>query len=302
MKINVLLSTYNGEKYLREQLDSLLAQTAEGVVITVRDDGSKDSTHAILDEYQNENKLTWYTGPNKRCAKSFWDLVCSCEDADYYAFCDQDDYWHADKLKIATDALEAIGDSSIPSLYFCDVRVVDSELNPISEGMVEKMPVDYAHSLIKNIAPGCTYVFNHAARELLKQYDCEKYGIDIHDWMAYKIIACFGKAIFDEGSHMDYRQHGNNVIGAHATGIKAYTSAFKRFFGGVQQNNRERCAQNLEDCYGAAMSEENRRLTAMMAHYRTDRKMKRALLREKAFAFKGKKYAYFKLLIRLKKV
>ncbi|MBQ8342154.1 MAG: glycosyltransferase family 2 protein [Clostridia bacterium] len=302
MKINVLLSSYNGEKYIREQLDSLLSQTAEGVHIIVRDDGSKDSTPAILDEYRNAGKLTWYTGPNKRCAKSFWDLVCNCPDADYYAFCDQDDYWHPDKLQIAVEALEKAGDAAVPRLYFCDVRVVDAELNLIHDGMVEKMPVDYPHSLIKNIAPGCTYVFNHAARELMKQYDPEVLGIDIHDWMAYKIVACFGEVIFDEGRHMDYRQHGNNVIGASEKGLKAYVAAFKRFFGGEQQNNREAVAKRLETCYGDKMSEENLRYTRMFAHYREDRKLKKALLREPAFRFKGKKYSYFKMLVRLGKV
>lgn len=302
MKVNVLLSTYNGEKYLREQLDSLLAQTLEDVNITVRDDGSSDATHSILDEYEREGKLTWYTGPNKRCAKSFWDLLSNAADADYYAFCDQDDYWHPDKLQVAVDTLEKQGNSNIPCLYFCDVRVVDENLNPISEGMVEKMPVDYPHSLIKNIAPGCTYVFNRAARELLKLYDCQKYGIDIHDWTVYKIVACFGKVFFDESSHMDYRQHGNNVIGANETGIRAYIGALKRFFGGVQQNNRERFAQNMEMCYGDRMSEEHLRITRLMAHYRSERKIKKQFLKEKSFYFEGKKYLYFKLLIRLNKV
>jgi hypothetical protein len=182
------------------------------------------------------------------------------------------------------------------------VHVVDAALGHISDGMVERMPIDYAHSLIKNIAPGCTYVFNHAARELLKQYDCDRYGIDIHDWMVYKIIACFGEVIFDETPHLDYRQHGNNVLGASKTGIKAYFAALHRFFGGVQQNNRERCAKNLEACYGAQMSAENLRLTRLMAHYREDKRIKREILREPAFSFRGKKYRYFKLLIRMNKV
>ncbi|MBO5355494.1 MAG: glycosyltransferase family 2 protein [Clostridia bacterium] len=302
MKINVLLSTYNGEKYLREQLESLLSQNVDGLHIVVRDDGSTDATHAILDEYQNAGKLTWYTGENKGCAKSFWELVVTSPDADYYAFCDQDDHWHPDKLQIAVETLQNAGDATVARLYFSDVHVVDAQLGHISDGMVEKLPVDYAHSLIKNIAPGCTYVFNHAARALLVQYDPEKYGIDIHDWMAYKIIACFGEVVFDETPHLDYRQHGNNVLGASKTGIKAYFAALHRFFGGVQQNNRERCAKNLEACFGAQMSDENRRLTHLMAHYREDKRVKREILREPAFRFKGKKYRYFKFLIRLNKV
>ena len=244
----------------------------------------------------------WYAGVNKGCAKSFWELVCTCPDADYYAFCDQDDYWHQRKLQAAIDMLKEAGDPAVARLYFSDVHVVDADLRHIADGMVEKMPIDYPHSLIKNVAPGCTYVFNHTARMLLKQYDCEAYGIDIHDWMAYKIIACFGEVIFDQRAHIDYRQHGNNVLGASKTGIRAYFAALKRFFGGVQQNNRERCAKNLEACFGEQMSAQNRRLTHLMAHYREDRGVKRALLREPAFRFSGKKYQYFKFLIHMNKV
>ncbi len=300
MKINVLMSTYNGEKYLREQIESILNQTAEGVTLTVRDDGSTDSTKQILEEYASAGKLVWYDGENLRCTKSFWHLACNAADADYFAFCDQDDVWDSDKLEVAVKALEGYSDT--PALYFCDVRVVDEKLNVISENMVEKMPVDYAHSLIKNIAPGCTYVFNAEARKLFREYDIDGYPVDIHDWLAYRIVACFGKVVFDPVSRMNYRQHGNNVIGATERGIKYYLKKVDSFLNDKNKNLRERNAQGMEACFGEKMSAENCALTRYFTQYRTDKAVKKAFLKEKSFAFSGVQYEYFKLLIKMEKI
>ncbi len=91
--IVVLMSTYNGEKYIREQLDSIFNQEGIDVKVVVRDDGSKDTTHAILDEYKKTHELVWYTGENLKSARSFMDLIYQAPESDYYAFADQDDYW-----------------------------------------------------------------------------------------------------------------------------------------------------------------------------------------------------------------
>ena len=107
-KIIVLMSTYNGEKYLQVQLDSILSQENVDLELLVRDDGSTDSTKTILERYQSEGKLTWYSGKNKKPAYSFFDLLGKCKDADYYAFADQDDFWHEDKLINAIKRLEKI--------------------------------------------------------------------------------------------------------------------------------------------------------------------------------------------------
>ncbi len=301
MRITVLLSSYNGEKYIEEQLNSIINQTVDDVSIIVRDDGSKDETVKILETYAQQGKIKWYSGENLGCAKSFWNLLCNCDESDYYAFCDQDDVWDNDKLEIAVNMLEK-EDSDIPLLYFSDVRVTDSTLNVISDRMVNIMPISYPHSLIKNVAPGCTYVFNNKARELIKKYDCVKYGIDIHDWTIYKIAACFGKVIFDKKTHMNYRQHGNNEIGANKKGIEDFCGAVKRFMNGKMTNSRERNAKRLEECYGEMMTEENLRYTQLMAHYREDNKIKAELLKCRDFKFNGIKYVYFKLMILINKL
>lgn len=125
--ITVLMSSYNGEKYISEQIDSILHQENCNVNLIVRDDGSSDNTCEILEQYQKNNLLTWYSdGENLRPAHSFLRLLANAPDSDYYAFADQDDYWMTDKLD---HAIKAIGNrSDIPMIYYANSELVDSEL------------------------------------------------------------------------------------------------------------------------------------------------------------------------------
>ncbi|MCR5576079.1 MAG: glycosyltransferase family 2 protein [Oscillospiraceae bacterium] len=278
MKTIVLLSACNGGKYLREQLDSLIAQTVENVEILVRDDGSTDDTRMILAEYAERGALRWYAGENLGPARSFWRLLQDAEEADTYAFCDQDDVWDADKLEIAVSALARL-DASKPALYCGDVRVTDAKLHVLAERMVRPAPADYPHALLRNLAPGCTYVFNRAAMELLRRFDAERLGIELHDWTAYQLAACFGSVVYDPTPHMRYRQHGDNAIGAHRTTVGAWLEKTISFWSGPMKNSRSRQALRLEQAFGEEMRAEDRELTALLAHYREDRRTKQKLLR-----------------------
>ena len=127
-KVVILLSTYNGAKYLRELLDSLLNQSHKNISILVRDDGSTDATLELLAEYGNKyNNITYYKGENLKPARSFMDLLKQSEDADYYALSDQDDVWLPDKIEIAIKQLEA----NKADLYHSAFQMTDSNLNPI---------------------------------------------------------------------------------------------------------------------------------------------------------------------------
>lgn len=301
MKLIVLLSAYNGEKYLREQLDSLLAQTLRSVEVFVRNDGSTDTTRDILEEYRERGVLRWTAGENLGTARSFWLLLQNCEEADYYAFCDQDDVWDADKLAVAVQALRHL-DPMRPALYCGDVRVADAELRILRETMVRGMQTDYPHALLKNIAPGCTFVFNHPARELLRAYDAEKLGIDLHDWTAFQIISCFGRVIFDPAPHMSYRQHGDNAIGAHRTTAITLLKKIPSFWSGPMKNSRQRQALRLEQAYGEQMAEENRELTVLLAHYVEDRTQKRRLLSKLGKSLSGADAYIARVLTRINRL
>lgn len=109
MKAAVLMSTYNGARFIREQLDSILDQTGEFELdLWVRDDGSTDGTKDILNDYESRGLLRWYTGENLGPAQSFLDLVRRTLGYDWYAFADQDDFWMPEKLSWALETLEKI--------------------------------------------------------------------------------------------------------------------------------------------------------------------------------------------------
>ncbi len=277
MKLIVLLAAYNGENFLRQQLDSLPAQSLDGVEILVRDDGSSDGTHRILTEFAQRGSLRWYTGKHLGAGRSFWQLLQDADEAEFYAFCDQDDVWDPDKLEIAVSMLSPL-DSSRPALYCSDVRVTDAALHVLSEHMVRQAPVEYPHALMRNLSPGCTYVFNRTARELLCRYDASQLGLELHDWTAYQIAACFGTVVYDPAPHMCYRQHGNNVIGAYRSTLDSWMKKAVSFWSGPMKNSRSRQALRMEQCFGQEMCAEYRELTALLAHYRENREAKKELL------------------------
>ncbi|MDE6075130.1 MAG: glycosyltransferase, partial [Clostridia bacterium] len=209
MLISVMMSTYNGEKYLREQLDSILAQTLPdgfSLKIIVRDDGSTDATLSVLEEYceKYSGVISYYTGVNLRPAKSFWHLLKNCPQSDFYSFSDQDDYWYKDKLKRGIEAIQAEPDQSIPLLYTSNVMVADSVLNPVDEMNSTKQYTDFAHMLIYNLSNGCTQVFNNCARDEFIKYDMDSNLVIMHDRLADLLTVTFGKIIYDDKPSMLY--------------------------------------------------------------------------------------------------
>lgn len=300
MKVTILMSTYNGKKYLEEQLQSILNQKFDGDIdILIRDDGSNDGTQEILEKYQKEYKnVKWYQGENKRPARSFWELLRKAKDSDFYAFADQDDVWDEDKISVAVNSLLTFPQDN-PLLYMSDVRTVDKDLKLISnEFCVKDIPIDYPKSLMNNICAGCTYVFNELARSLASELDADKHKMYMHDWKIYQIVVCFGRVFFDKSTHMSYRQHGNNEVGAIKSKLRHYINLLKTDKDPSLFFRRKNEALVLEEVYGKKMNEENRYLTHLMAHYDEDKKIKKALLKDKRFKYSHKQYWFFKHRIR----
>ena len=298
MKLIVLMSTYNGEKYIKKQLDSLLEQELLPTKIIVRDDGSTDETVNILEEYSSKHKfITYYCGENKGPGKSFWDLIVNCEDADYYALCDQDDVWFKDKLSTAVSMLKK-KDNSVPLLYCSKYTLTDSMLNPIDSDVSSLYSFsDFQHSLIYHTAPGCTFVFNHKARLLLKKYDPEKEYFVIHDAIIHKVVTLFGEMILDETSHMYYRQHKDNKIGMTASKFKTFTGRIQRFLNGSMKNYRSNTARSLLSVYGDDCSLDRRKLLETVADYMNDKQLKRRLLSDEGFMTHTVNDLFFKILV-----
>lgn len=208
----VMMSTYNGEMFLREQLDSVVAQKDVNISILVRDDGSTDGTQAILNEYKKDGKLIWYTGENKKPAYSFIDLVFMSDTSyDYYAFCDQDDYWLPDKLIAAVEIIDNES-SELPMLYYCNPEVVDAKRNHITTRQISKQWQFFDLMLLVYCVPGCTMVFNRSLHSYLRLH--KPTYVTMHDcWVYYTCVAVGGKVYGDETPYIQYRQHDNNVIG-----------------------------------------------------------------------------------------
>lgn len=293
MQLTVLMSTYNGEKYLRKQLDSILAQQLpEGVRlgIKVRDDGSTDSTVDILNEYVRiyGDTISYYSGENIRSARSFWDLLKNSPQSDFYAFSDQDDFWYPDKLKRAIEALQSEFDQDIPLLYSSNVTVGDAELYPIAAMNTERMHTDLAHVLIYCVSHGCTQVFNNFARDEFIKYDMDNNLAVMHDRMADLIAILFGKLIYDETPSMLYRQHGNNVCGEQSVSkIKSFWKRAMRFWR-HEGYARSEISRMLIELYADRLNAEQKRVLSAVGYYKTDKKARKTLMKDKAFS-KGKK-------------
>lgn len=298
MKLIVLLSTYNGERYIREQLDSLINQELRPSKIFIRDDGSKDETISIIKEYCDKyDFITYYCGENKGPARSFWELITKCEDADYYALCDQDDVWFVDKLKMAVEMLEK-EDQQIPLLYCSKYTLTDRDLNPIDSNVSSLYNFsDFSHALIYHTAPGCTFVFNQVARKRILEYDVEKEYCIIHDAIIHKVVTMFGKMILDNTSHMYYRQHGDNEIGMNADKFKTFTGRINRFLNGNIRNYRSNTAKSLLNVYGDECSSQNRELLKMVADYMNDRSLKKKMLKYKGFESGTVNDLFFRILV-----
>lgn len=144
---------------------------------------------------------------------NFLSLACNAEiQANYYAFCDQDDIWETDKLQRALDWLQTVQDG-VPALYCARTRLVDAENREIGLSPLAVRPLCFVHALTQNPASGNTMVFNHAACALLRQAGANV-EVVAHDWWLYLLVTGAGGAVFyDPVPSLRYRQHGGNLVG-----------------------------------------------------------------------------------------
>ena len=220
--IAILMATYNGEKYLTEQIDSIISQTYTDWKLYFRDDSSNDKTVNIINEYCNKypDKL-FLIKDNLECksaSKNFIQMlnyIAKLEKFDYFMFSDQDDVWKEDKIEKTLAVIEQ-ENNEIPILVHTDLEVVDSELNTLSKSFIKYRNLDsdkkdLSHLLIQNNVTGCTMMFN---KKLIEKINSNSNCIAMHDWWLTLIATTFGKIKFLNESTIYYRQHSNNVVGA----------------------------------------------------------------------------------------
>lgn len=231
----VLLSTYNGETYLREQLDSILKQSIP-VDVLVRDDGSTDGTVHILQEYAHiyEN-FTYFIGDNVGVVHSYIDLMRQRDGYTYYAFSDQDDIWFLNKLEVAQQKLNQL-DMQNPCLYCSCSLLVDNDMKGKQVTQKNLRGMTFYNIMIQNLMPGHAQVFNQKLKDLVFAYETDVDKIVVHDyWLAFLCIT-FGEIYFDNAYYTYYRQHGKNAIG-YGHGLQGWiTERLKRIRNKAAKN------------------------------------------------------------------
>ncbi len=223
--VQILMSTYNGEIYLREQIDSILKQKGVKVKLLIRDDGSNDGTVQILREYEKKYKnICVYCGENLGACNSFLDILKYVDtNSEYFAFSDQDDVWNEYKLQRAIQKIS--NEKNVPTLYCGQYITVNKKMEKIKYKYKKNNHIDdiFGNALIESCCTGGTVVFNVSLLNLLQERIPK--NAYMHDWWCYLVAAALGKIIYDEKPYLFYRQHENNVLGVKGN---IYTRFLKR--------------------------------------------------------------------------
>lgn len=260
MNVVVLMSTYNGEKYIKEQIDSILNQENVNVLLMIRDDGSSDNTMAVLQDYRRQYKnIKIIKGKNIGVGNSFMHLLYKSDEADYYAFADQDDVWKKDKLIKGIEMINAVG-SDEPLLYVSNQIIVNENMEV--QGMRYKNPpsTEIVSIINRNPFSGCTMIMNRRLRNMLTDKDRRPvhqfFNVRIHDAWIAMYAGCVGKIIYDEKSYILYRQHEGNVVGADKKNVMERIRGYLDYAGNPDKRKyRSRAAHQLLKCVDNSLLE-----------------------------------------------
>lgn len=252
--VKILMATYNGENYLREQINSILAQTYHDWILYISDDVSSDHTPAIIEEYAKKypDKIVPLSNknPSGSAENNFFRMLSTIH-GQYIALCDQDDYWFPDKLEVTLERMQSLerqyGEET-PILLHTDLKVADDHLNIIAPSFFafqnispeRKQLKDY---LVQNNVTGCTALLN---RSLLEKLDYIPEICTMHDWWLALVACCFGKIDYIRKPTMLYRQHKHNQIGAKSA--KSLSFLFHKF------RDRETVKKNYQKMFAQAAS------------------------------------------------
>lgn len=218
--IAILLSLYNGEKFLYQQIESIINQTQNNWNLFIRDDGSSDSTVSIISDFVSKDERIHFLEDSvlHRGIKQSFLWLLSQVNADYYLFCDQDDVWLPEKIQETVKILENVS-KDIPTMACCDLQLVNQKLEIINDSMwethhISKLVDNDKGLYIASMFPGCTMGFNQSAKHLILK---ETYNFDLHDQLvSFVIKKNEGKIIPIHKSLIKYRQHSKNVVGMYA--------------------------------------------------------------------------------------
>jgi glycosyltransferase involved in cell wall biosynthesis len=255
--VAILLATKNGANHLEEQLSSYLAQTLGNWSLHVSDDGSSDDTLEIINRFAatHGRVQTICQGPRRGHAQNFLSLAQNSSiRADYFAFSDQDDIWHPDKLERALRSLSGIP-STTAALYCSRTEIIAEDKTPLGLSPLFHKRPSFQNALVQNIGGGNTMVFNPAAKGLFESKAVD--NVVTHDWWAYQIVTGVGGIVrYDPLPSVKYRQHGTNVLGANR-GARAKLRRVSKLFEGEWQEWNDKNMSALKQ-FSASLSDSNR--------------------------------------------
>jgi glycosyltransferase involved in cell wall biosynthesis len=253
-RVAILLSTYNGQRFLPEQLDSLVLQTYSDWVLYWRDDGSTDETPSLLRNFMarlDPGRAVVLDDPGRVGAtESFLRLLRAATIAGHelVSFADQDDVWLPEKLERGVKALQGAHE---PALYFARQWLVDADLRPLALSPVRRP--GFPAALTQNVATGCTMMLNGPAARLVARSKAPALGY--HDWWCYQLIAgAAGRLIYDEVPIILYRQHATNLVGAPSSVLRRGWAALQRGPGPFMKVYRENVFALADQTYLLAPS------------------------------------------------
>jgi glycosyltransferase involved in cell wall biosynthesis len=266
--VAILMGTCNGARFLAAQLDTIAAQSHRDWRLVASDDGSTDATRAILAAFRAEmgpERVEIREGPCRGFVANFRGLAGDpAIRADFYAFADQDDLWHPDRLARGVARLGALA-PGVPALAGGRTRLIDEDGRPLGLSPAFRAPPSFANALVQSIAGGNTMLFNAAAKRLFEAAP----GLPVvaHDWWAYQLVSGAGGAvIYDPEPMVGYRQHRQNLIGGNR-GVRARGARLRRLFAGRLAEWTDLNLAALEAA-GPLLTPEARAMVALMRRMR----------------------------------
>lgn len=250
IKIIVLMSTYNGAKYLEEQVDSIFDQNNVDVHLIIRDDGSTDETVNLINRLRERygSKITTYFGDNVGYRHSFLYLLSVAPDAEYYAFSDQDDVWKPNKLCVAINKLNSINDPI--RLYASELTITDDKLNNINVKRKSYKINGIESYFTRARLAGCTYVFSQELKKLaVCLYHKNKLGkVFDHDFLVGSCAFACGTVFIDKKSYIFHRRLNSSVTSGGNGLVKRFKAEYRNVF--LNKNFHKNMAMILLDnCY-----------------------------------------------------
>lgn len=253
-KVAVILSTYNGERFVREQLDSILNQTYKNIEIVVRDDGSSDSTVNIIKEYKKNNKnITLYERENVGFVKSFFELL-KLANADYYSYADQDDIWIENKIELAVQELNKLDDSK-PNMVFGNSDYYDENMKFIGKGDRNKK-YSFLKALFACCGQGMTMTVNKKTRDMIIENNPK--SCFFHDWWTYLLCIGLGNVAYNNVTTVKYRRRKENATSEGQGYIRLLMWRIKNLLLNDGMQDIKQQMLNFKDYYYYQLSKENR--------------------------------------------